>query len=505
MSANSDNLPRHRTPVQQAGLLIGPLVALLLATGPRWGLVLEPSQPMLNPMAAVAAWMAIWWISEALPLAATALLPLVLFPLLKIPPGHQIALRYGHPLLFLFLGGFLLAIAIEQSGLHRRFALSIVAAVGDNPRRITLGFMLATASLSMWLSNTATTLMVLPIALSVLSQAPSSGSDEARTRQFGVALLLAVAYSASIGGIATLIGTPPNVAFKAIFEDYFPGEPAITFGGWMVFAFPFSAALLAVAWWLLTFVVFAVDARPLLGGSEVVRQQLFDLGPMRPAERRMLTIFVATAVLWILREPVASWGWAPWLGLDRLDDGTVLADDGTVAIGMALLCFIVPSGGATGGPLLTWDAARRLPWGILLLFGGGMALAQGLESTGLDAYLGRWLAARLGGLSQLGIIAAVTAGTTFFTELTSNLASVNMLLPVLAGTSEQLGLDPRLLMIPATLAASCAFMLPVATPPNAIVYGSGRIRTGEMVRAGLLLNIAGILLTVLLMAVIQAW
>jgi sodium-dependent dicarboxylate transporter 2/3/5 len=483
------------------GLVAGPAAAAALYLGP----VLSAERPLLNAMAAVAALMAIWWLTEALPLAATALAPLVLFPLFKIPPGNAIALEYASPIIFLFLGGFLLALAIEDSGVHRRIALLIIAAMGDNPRRLVLGFMIATAGLSMWLSNTATTMMMLPIAASVLAQADARASDPRRTRAFGAALMLAVAYSASIGGMGTLVGTPPNVSFLAIFRVYYPAQPPITFLGWMTLGVPFAALMLLAAWLLLTRVLHPVGGEPLLGGGQVVRAQLRELGPIAAPEVRMLLLFAATAALWILREPVRGVGWAPWLDLARLSDGTRLVDDGTVAMAAALLCFILPSGRDDGRPLLEWESTRRLPWGIVLLFGGGMALAEGLHATGLDQYLGERLAGQLAGLPRLAMAALVATGMTFLTELTSNLASVNMFLPILASTSNELDLPPLLLMIPATLAASCAFMLPVATPPNAIVYGSGRIRMADMLRAGLWLNLIGVALIVLLVCLVPGF
>lgn len=482
--------------------MAGPLAAVALYFGPRFGLVLgdDPQSP-LGSMAAVLALMAIWWITEALPIAVTALVPLALYPLLKIPPGSEIARSYGHPLIFLFLGGFLIAIAIEDSGLHRRVALLIIAAVGDNPRRIVLGFMLATAGLSMWLSNTATTIMLLPIALSVIKQADQQPGEVVRKNHFSVALMLALAYSASIGGVATLIGTPPNVLFKAFYEKEYPAAAEITFPGWMVIALPFSLTFLVIAWLVLTRWLHPLGTQPFLGGKDVIRRQKIELGPMQPAEWRMLAIFVITALLWMLREPVPGKGWAPLLGAGAADAesfpaGVKWADDGTVAIVMAMLCFVVPSGNAKGNPLLDWSAATRLPWGILLLFGGGLALGSGMNTTGLDDYLGGQLAQVMRGLPEIGMMAAAATGMTFFTELTSNLASINMLLPVLAGMCKELAIDPRQIMIATTLASSCAFMLPVATAPNAIVYGSGRLRMTDMIKAGFWLNLIGIVLVV---------
>jgi sodium-dependent dicarboxylate transporter 2/3/5 len=485
-------------------LVIGPVLAgalwLPTVTSTAWanGLLLDASRPELNAMAAVTALMAVWWLTEAVPMAATALLPLVLFPLWGILPGKETAAAYGHELVFLFLGGFLIALAVEESGLHRRIALLIVAAMGDQPRRIVAGFMLATALLSMWISNTAATLLMLPIGASILAQADRSGTDAARRRNLGVALMLGIAYASSIGGVGTLVGTPPNIAFKAIFESEFPDAPAISFFGWMVLAVPFSFTFLVLAWLLMVRVVFPLGHKPLLGGGDLIRNELLKLGPVSRAEASMAVIFAATALLWILREPWEGFGWGPWL----LGEHKSWANDGTSALLMATLCFAIPSGTAIAGtqrvkPLLTWDATKRLPWGILLLFGGGLALAAGMQSTGLDAYLGERLADAIAGLPNLGKAAALAFGMTWLTELTSNLASVQMLMPVLAETARTLDVPPLVLMIPATLSASCAFMLPVATPPNAIVYSSGRVRMADMIKAGVVLNLTGVVLVVL--------
>ncbi len=475
---------------------------------------LANNEPRLNAMAAVAALMAVWWMTEAIPLAATALIPLALFPLLKIATPGETAASYGDRMIYLFLGGFLVALAIEESGLHRRVALHIVKVMGDNPRQIVLGFMLATGLLSMWLSNTATTLMLLPIASSVLLQA-----DKAREAQggaphgFGVAVMLGIAYASSVGGMSTLIGTPPNIFFRAYYTKTYPDAPEITFGGWMLLGVPLALAFGFVIWRVLI-LTFRVEKGSILGGRSVIADELVALGKMKPAEWRMAGVFTATALLWIFREPVAGWGWAPALGLEGLRHnlppsgavetlgglhavgGLMVAgtpfswvDDSTVAIAMAVLCFILPSGGGNPRPLLTWSATARVPWGILLLFGGGMALATGMEASGLSQYLGDGLAAAIEDLPAWGMAAAMSSGMTWLTELTSNLASVQMILPILSGAADHLNVAPTILMIPATLAASCAFMLPVATPPNAIVYASGRISMRDMVKAGIVLNL----------------
>ena len=476
----------ERPPAAKIGLFIGIALAV-------WLIGWEPlgrGEPGLNRMAGVAALMAAWWMTEALPLAATALIPLALFPALGIATPGETAVSYGDRMIFLFLGGFLVALAIEESGLHRRVALRIVKMMGDNPRLIVLGFMIATGGLSMWLSNTATTLMMLPIAASVVAQADRAAGDAGAPHGFGVALMLGIAYSASIGGFATLIGTPPNIFFRSFYTESYPNLPEITFGGWMMLAVPLSATFMLVCW-IVLIGLFRVQRTGILGGRDVIAEELARLGPMRASEWRMAGIFTATALLWIFREPVEDWGWGPTLGLDAKGFGV---DDSTVAIFMALLCFLLPAGGKERRPLLTWQATVRVPWGILLLFGGGMALANAMQSSGLSGYVGQKLAGTVEGLPPLGMAAAMSFGMTWLTEITSNLASVQMILPILAGAANELGVPPAVLMVPATLAASCAFMLPVATPPNAIVYASGRIRMRDMVWAGVILNMLTVVL-----------
>ena len=451
-------------------------------------------------MAGVLAIMAIWWITEAIPIAVTALLPLVLFPVLKIPPGSLVAKEYGHPLIFLFLGGFLIALAIERSGLHRRVALKIIVAVGDTPRGIVLGFMLASGLLSMWLSNTATTIMLLPIALNVLEQADETSLTDEKKRRFSVALMLGLAYSASIGGIATLVGTPPNLIFKAFYDKNYPDETAVNFSDWLVIGVPFSLIFLVIAWLFLTRVLFRLDKNSFFGGQDAVRSQLTKLGSMRVDEWRMLMIFATTALLWILREPTPGYGWGPMLGYgeDAEVAGSKWVSESTVAVLMAIVCFIVPAGGKRGKePLLDWSATKHLPWGILLLFGGGLALGSGMKSTELDQFLGGRLAQGFAGMNTIGILFVTASSTTFMTEITSNLACINILLPVLQGASDELGINALQLMMTATISSSCAFMLPVATAPNAIVYGSGRLRMWDMVKAGFWLNWIGVALVVL--------
>ncbi len=464
-----------------------------------FGLELDPVNPLDERMAAVAVLMAVWWITEAIPLAATALLPLALFPLTGLMKGSETAPVYVNSVIFLFLGGFLIALAMERWNLHRRIALAVVRAIGSDPSRLVLGFMVATALLSMWISNTATAIMMLAIGLAVIRQAEDS-FGAAATRRLSVALLLGIAYGASIGGFATIVGTPPNLALVRLFEISFPGAAeagyTIGFGRWMLMGVPMSLSLLLAAWWLLTRVCFP-SPPDLCLSPEIIEEERRRLGPMAFEEKAVFAVFVATALLWTFRESLQIGafslpGWATLLPFGGL------IDDGTVAVAMALLLFLIPSRRAAGegtehATLLDSRVFAKVPWGIILLFGGGFALAKGFQASGLSD----WVGARFAGLESTPLpllVAVICMVLTFLTEFTSNAATTEMILPLLASISKATGIHPLLLMIPATLSASCAFMMPVATPPNAIVFGSGRIRIADMVKAGLLLNLAGVVI-----------
>ncbi len=487
---------RRRTPRHAAAatLALGFGLALLLV--PALAAMPGPARSTL----AVTLLMAAWWISVAIPIPATSLLPLVLFPVLGVLPSGETAAAYANNNIFLFMGGFILALGVQRWGLHRRIALRIVAAVGTNPSRMVLGFMLATAGLSMWISNTATTLMMLPIALAVIAslremaRAPMGG--------FAPALLLGVAYSASIGGLATPIGTPPNISFLRIVEIIYPEAPGIPFGSWLAAFLPLVVVFLPITWLVLTRVVHRLQVRRVEAGREVIREQLRRLGAMSVAERRMLWIFAVTAALWVTRADLEVGflrlpGWADLLDSllgDRFAAGNL--HDATVAVAMAVLTFLVPGDRDEKGrprQLMNWDTAVKLPWGILLLFGGGFALARGFVESELSRYLAETFAGRVSGLPPFLLVAATCLLLTFLTEVTSNTATTEVLLPVLAGGAGAMGVHPLLLMLPAT-SRSCAFMLPIATPPNAIVFGSGELEIRDMVRAGVLLNLVGVLL-----------
>lgn len=452
--------------------------------------------------AAIAVLMAVWWVAETLPLAVTSLLPIALLPLTGALELSETTSAYGNPLVFLFLGGFVLALAMQRWGLHRRIALRTIGIVGTRPTRMVGGFMLASAGLSMWVSNTATTVMMLPIGVSVLglvggrigdeaatgaptdTAAPTSAQDIASsaTPNLGIGLMLGIAYAASIGSLATLIGTPPNTFLAAYLAQNHGID--LGFGRWMLFALPLSVVFLVLAWLLLTRVLYPPGLADLPGGRTLIERELAELGPMSRGERNVLAVFVLMASAWILRSP-----------LQDLLAGTPAAaiDDAIIAIAGAIALFVLPVDLGRGVFTMDWPTTRELPWGVLLLFGGGLALAAAVSANGVDVFVGERLA-RLGELPTPVLILVVAAAVLLLTELTSNTATTAALIPVVAGTALVLGLDPLALAIPAALAASGAFALPVATPPNAIVFGSGYVTMPQMVRAGVVLNIVGTLL-----------
>lgn len=467
---------------RSAGLLLGPALfaAVLLLPAPA-GMPLAAWRTT-----ALALLLAVWWMTEALPLGATSLLPLVLAPLLGIAPIAEAAAPYANPTVFLFLGGFLIALAVERCGLHRRAALTILAAVGSRPANLVAGFMIATAFLSMWISNTAATLMMLPMALSVVAL-EDPGSGETRTA-FGAALLIGVAYAASLGGLGTLIGTPPNALLAAYMQERFAFD--IGFGRWMLIGVPLVVVSLPLAWVILTKVVCRVgDARLAGAGSELGTARAA-LGRVTRAEWLVGGITLATALGWMFRPLI-----------ERLIPA---ASDTTIAITGALLLFAVPVSWARKEFPLKGEDIDRLPWSVLLLFGGGLSLAGAIQSSGLAAWLGTALE-RLGSLPLPLLVLGVVASVVFVSELASNTAAAATFLPIAGALATGLGENPLLLVIPAALAASCGFMLPVATPPNAIAYGTGRIPMATMIRAGLLLNLAMIAILTLAAFVLVPW
>ncbi len=472
--------------MQRAGLILGLLLFFVTAL-----FDFEPGNPAGTRMAAVALLMATWWITEAIPLFATALLPLVLFPLLGIERGGVTAPIYFNSTIVLFLGGFMIALTMEKWNLHRRIALTIIRAIGGGPERIVLGFMVAASLLSMWISNTATAIMMVPIGLAiVLEMEKDFGTED--THPFSVGVMLAIGYACTVGGIATLVGTPPNLSFVRIFQITFPDAPAITFGQWIFMALPISLVMLGMAWLLITKVFFRVPEHVTVD-REVVERQAEALGPVSFEEKAVLTVFVLTAVLWVFRLPIQL-GFISIPGWGQLLPFPGLIDDGTVAIAMASLLFLIPSRtpGASYPTLAGKDVIPRLPWNIVLLFGGGFALAHGFQATGLSSLVGNQFAG-LAGVPPFVVIVMLCLALTFLTELTSNTATTEMILPILASVAVATNIHPLMLMIPATLSASCAFMMPVATPPNAIIFGSDRVRIPEMARIGIVLNFAGVL------------
>lgn len=446
--------------------------------------------------------MACFWVSLCLPIPVTSLLPVVLFPLLGIAGSGTTVKYYANNDIYLFMGGFIIALAIEKWNLHRRIALLITSFLGTSPSRLVLGFMCGTSFMSMWISNTATTMMMLPIGLAVLSETDLLGRGRGG---LGVALMLGIAYGASIGGIATPIGTPPNIVFLGQYEKGFPAAPEISFFKWMKVFLPLTVILLPLTWFIVTRMASVGKGKSKIGG-EIVRNELRKLGPMDSAEIRVLVVFVATALLWVFRADIniGIFNIPGWSNLLPYPD---LIHDATVAVFMAILLFAIPAGKKYPGKfLMDWPTARKLPWGILLLFGGGFAIAGGFTLSGLDKEIGTALKPLLV-FHPLIIVFIVCLLLTFLTELTSNTATTAALLPILRGTALALGLNPLLLMVPATISASMAFMLPVATPPNAIVFSSGRIRMSQMATIGLVLNltIAVIIATVTYYFVLPVW
>ncbi len=470
---------------QVLSFLITPVLAVLI-------IAFQPLNTSVaaNNMAAVALLMAVWWISEVVPLAVTALLPVVLFPFFGIMDGKAVSSTYYNHIIFLFVGGFIIALALQKWNLHKRIALKILILTGTSPAKILLGFMLATAFLSMWISNTATTMMMLPILISVLVNLEELYGVE-KLKKYAVGLLLGVAYSSSIGGIATLIGTPPNPIFAQIYSIYFPENPEISFSQWFVFALPLSIIMFLVIYFTLFFLFARGQSKMWKGNEEVdFRKEYEMLGKALYEEKIVFIIFITTAVLWMTRSSIDIGdfhfgGWGSLLPYPKY------LNDGTVAIMMALLQFLIPSKTNKGEVLMDWVTVRKMPWGIIMLFGGGFALASGFKESGLSAYLGNVLQS-LNGLHPLIIIIAITSIMIFLTELTSNSSSTTMILPVLASLAVSTHIHPLMLMLPATFAASMAFMLPVATPPNAIVFGSNRLQIKEMARIGLIFNLVGI-------------
>ena len=456
--------------------------------------------PMAPKMAAIVSLMAVWWILEVVPVAITSVLPIILFPLFGICDVTETGRFFGKPIIFLFLGGFLLALGLQASGIHRRIALRVVQVIGSSPKRLILGFMIASGFLSMWISNTASVMVMLPIGLSIMESVKQEVNEKRLLTTFGVCFMLGITYAADIGGMATLIGTPPNLIFLEMYGQLFPGSPPIGFLEWMMIGLPLSILFMGLGWFILTHLIYKLPNGNLFRENSIISQQLSEMGPMSRDEIITGLIFLFTALLWMtgtdihLSDTKTLYSWRHWLNLPYVSDSAI-------AIAMASLLFILPSK-KRGAPLLSWQKAKEIPWGVLFLFGGGFAIAGGFEISGLSELVKKMFS-ELPVIAPFIVIAIVCVVVTFLTELTSNSAITNLILPVLASGAIVLGIDPKLLMIPATLSASCAFMMPIASPTQAIVYGSGYVTIRQMMKTGIWFNILGVILIVVVFTLIS--
>ncbi|HPF10492.1 MAG TPA: DASS family sodium-coupled anion symporter [Flavobacteriaceae bacterium] len=466
-------------PSQRITFMLGPLVFLIMVLWPgTW------VSDTMDPVMAVAAWMIVWWIGEAVALPVTALLPIVLFPLMDIMDIGAVTANYANPIVFLFMGGFVIALALEHVQLHKRIALSILKITGTKANGIVLGFMLATALMSMWISNTASTVVMLPIALSVIHLLIDDADGFTKKDQnFALSIMLGIAAAANIGGMATLIGTPPNSVMLAFINDQFQLD--IGFLQWMLMGVPFSLIMLFIAYVVIVKVFYPSGLGTLKSSEAVIETQLKKLGPISKGEKTVLVIFLLTALAWIMRSSLNHW--FPGLGLS----------DTLISMIGALAMFTVPLNLKQGSFTLSWEATSRLPWGILILFGGGLALADALSGAGFIEMVGNFMASKDHWSFWLVTTILVTL-ILFMTELMSNVALVTIMLPVVVGVAQGLDAPLLTLVIPVTLAASCAFMLPMATPPNAIVFASGHVKVHQMVRTGLALNFISVIVLMLL-------
>jgi solute carrier family 13 (sodium-dependent dicarboxylate transporter), member 2/3/5 len=477
--------------VKQAGLVSGPLLfIILLATIDR-----DFISPQAGKVLALAAWIIVWWMTEAVPIAVTALLPLVVFPFLGVMKMSEAAAPYANPIIFLFMGGFMLALGLEKHRLHERIALNLIRITGTSGNGIIRGFMWATAFISMWISNTATAMMMLPIAVSViklLKSSPLALSSENLTkgeRNFAIALMLMVGYSSSIGGIATIIGTPPNVVFAGLLDQFF--HQKLDFGKWMLVGVPLMLLLLAATYAILTKILFPNGIKNVKGSDELIAAKLIELGGIRREEKLVLLIFAITCLSWIFQQPINL-----LLGKDMLNDTNVAMMGG-------VLMFATPVDIKKMKFLLHWTDTEKMAWGILILFGGGLCLAQGLSNAGIIQVVGSVIAKQSPSTQWL-LVGLITA-SVFITELMSNVALVQIFLPVVFGIATSVGVNPILLGMPVTIGASMAFMFPVATPPNAIVFSSGYMKVKHMMKAGILLNIVSIILIYLASITLIEW
>ncbi|HCR13911.1 SLC13 family permease [Solidesulfovibrio sp.] len=473
--------------MKKVGLPLGPVLFLLIC-------MLPLPEGMTRPAlycAATTVLMAVWWISEAIPIPATSMVPIVLFPLLQIMPTSKATLPYANHLIYLFMGGFFIAVCMERWNLHYRIAMHTIRIVGTSPSRIVLGFMVAAGFLSMWVSNTATTVMMMPIGLAIIKAcADITGDHDLQHNPFAVSLMLALAYAASIGGLATIIGTPPNTIMVAQLDKLY--HQTISFLDWMKVGVPLAATFLIITWLLLTKVLYRVKGDILQGrGEALIQAELDKLGPMKKEEKLIVCVFAVVATLWIVMGLVK---WPIFKGVS----------DASVAIFGALMLFVIPSDLKRGVFLLDWKTAVKIPWDVILLFGGGLCLADGFQDTGLTKYIAGLLV-DLEGMQLVWIIACIVALNIFLTEVTSNTAVATLMIPVMGAIAVGMKINPLGPIVAACIACSYAFMLPVATPPNAVVFGSGAVTIRQMAKTGFWLNILGIIQITLVVYFLMPW
>lgn len=476
---------------QKIGFVAGPLIFIIL-------IFLIPRHfisPDAHKVLAIAAWMIVWWVTEAVPIPVTALLPLVAFPYMGVMKMSDAASPYANPIIFLFMGGFMIALALEKHKLHERIALNLIKITGTSGNGIILGFMIATGFISMWISNTATAMMMMPIALSVINLVKKNKEQAAHElpkneRNFAIGLMLMVGYAATLGGLATIIGTPPNVVFAGLLDKFY--HQKLDFGKWMLVGVPVATLLLLSTYWIVTRILFRNNITKVEGSDQLLEEKLKDLGDFSQVEKRVAIIFAVTSFFWIFQQAINAF----LLHADLLNDTNIAMTGG-------LLMFITPSGNSSRDFILDWKDTQQLHWGILILFGGGLCLAEGLENTGVIQVLGDWIAS----MSSFNawLILGLIITSVILSEFMSNVALVQIFVPVIFGIAEGLHVNPILLAMPVTLSASIGFMFPIATPPNAIVFSTGYIRMKDMVRAGLLLDIASVFIIFLASMTIVFW
>ncbi|MCL6099231.1 MAG: SLC13 family permease [Bacteroidetes bacterium] len=478
--------------VKWLGLLAGVVCLLCVLMFANFGAEYQNAKIV----AAIAVLMSVWWITEAAPLSVTSLIPLVLFPLFGVVSGAVTAESYMNSTIILFMGGFIIAIAMEKWNLHKRIALKVIKIFGSSPSKIILGFMVAAGFISMWISNTATCLMILPIGLAIIYKVENEFGEE-KSVNFSKSLMLAIAYASSIGGIGTFIGTPPNLIFQRMYAINFPNNPQLKFGEWMIFAVPLAFVMMIAGWLVLTKIIFKLNDNLVLD-KKIVEEEYQKLGKITYEEKAVLYVFVLTSLLWIFRSDLEL-SFVKIPGWSGLFSSSNLIDDSTVAVAMALVLFLIPRKNRKEEHnfILSGDAIMKVPWDIVLLFGGGFALAEGFVQSGLSQFIGHEFAA-LKGFPFVALIFILCTIIVFSSELTSNTAQTTIILPILASLAKELGVNPLSIMIPATLSVSLAFMLPVGTPPNAIVFSSKRLKVWDMVKAGFMLNVIGIILVTIL-------